>query len=305
MPSLLPTLLLLCALPSPARADDFTKLPNNTRVVEPEAKAMPPSSCMKGIKPALEGQFCDNVADCRKFCSCACVFNPDNWPAPAPGVHDDGSTKCGASMPDTGPGMLPPNSPALHPIPNMDFITVRPGATAIQETIDGLRRLSDGLRTSKHREKHNYTVRLRNCYRPHRTDSVPECGYILKGKYILSKKNIDENMRAYWEEHQNPLNLGLAWPGMTPHSGGYACDLVLVDGKGQDCFDWRAGVKGTPTCSIKQSLASALLDLEVTSAAVGGKRLRYEAWHYEWGPNASGCVYPDCAQNHWPPRGKP
>ncbi len=290
-----------------ARADeasDFIKPgKNNTRIIEPDAKPVAPTSCMKGIKPAKEGQFCDNVSDCRTFCSCACVFDPNNWPAPVKGVNDDGSTTCGAAMPDSGPGMLAPDSPELIPVPALAFIDVRAGARATQDAIDGLQRLSDGLRASKNREKYRFTIRLASCYRPHRSDSVPECGYVLKGKYMLAKPNLDEDMRKYWEEKQNPLNLGLAWPGMTPHSGGYACDLIMVDAQGQECFDWRAGVAGAPKCSIKPRLASSMMDEEVTNA--GGLRLRYEAWHYEWGPNAKGCKAPACANDHWPPTGKP
>ena len=33
---------------------------------------------------------------------------------------------------------------------------------------------------------------------------------------------------------------------------------------------------------------------ETTAADVGAKRLNYEAWHFEWGANALGCVAPNC-----------
>jgi hypothetical protein len=304
--------MLALLLAGAARADDVSDFlknsGNSTRIAEPEAKELPippPPSCTEGIAPKRRGAFCDNFDDCVKFCSCACKFDEHKWPAPVKGVTDDGSTTCGASMPDTGFGMLSPDSPDLHPVPNLAYIAVAPGAKATQETIDGLRRLSEGLSVSKNRAKHRFTVRLGSCYRPHRVDSVPECGYILKGKFMLAKTDIDDAMRKYWEEKSNPMNLGLTWPGITPHSGGYACDLILVDEHGQDCFDWRAGVKDAPACSIPQRLASSLMDDEATSPDVGAKRLRYEAWHYEFGPSASGCVSPNCAANYWPLTGKP
>lgn len=308
MPLSRPLLLLLAALAAaPARADDAPPLKNNTRIVSPEGKLVDPAaSCTDGIKPDKPGQFCSSVEDCRKYCSCACTFDPDNWPAPVKGVSDDGSTTCDeAAMPAAGIGKLAPDAPELIAVPKLPYISVRPGAQAIQPAIDGLRRLSDHLQDSKNRKKYRFTVRLGSCYRAHRVDSVPECGYVLKAKFMLGKKKLDAEARKYWTEKSNPLNLGLAWPGITPHSGGYACDLIMVDANGDECFDWRAGVAGTPTCSIDQRLASSMMDEEVTNADVGGVRLRYEAWHYEWGPDASGCRAPDCAKKHWPPTGKP
>lgn len=49
-----------------------------------------------------------------------------------------------------------------------------------------------------------------------------------------------------------------------------------------------------------------MLDEEVTNADVGGSRLNFEAWHYEWGTTtASRCKAPNCANDHWPVTGKP
>ena len=97
-------------------------------------------------------------------------------------------------------------------------------------------------------------------------DTEAECGFVLKALRVIEKY---PEKRAEWEPKLNPLNLGLAWPGATPHSAGTGCDLILVDAQGRDSFDWRAGVPGTPRSSIDQRLASRMLDEEVTDPAVG------------------------------------
>jgi hypothetical protein len=49
-----------------------------------------------------------------------------------------------------------------------------------------------------------------------------------------------------------------------------------------------------------------MLDEEVTNPDVGGRRLTFEAWHYEWTDETrSRCKDPDCAQKFWPVPGKP
>jgi hypothetical protein len=306
---MLPSLVLAALTAAlPVRADDaaaefIKRAKESPGVAAPEGKAVPPPSCTDGIVPKRAGKLCDNYADCAKFCSCACTFDKHKW---RPDVKDDGSTTCGDSMPETGVGMLPPDSEQLHPVPELPFLSVPAGTKATQDAIDGLRRLSDHLAApaNANRVKHGYTVRVGSCYRRHLEDTVPECGHILKAQYMLAK-DLDAKTRAYWEEKSNPMNLGLTWPGRTPHSGGYGCDLILVDSSGRDCFDWRAGVDGTPSCSIEQRLASRLMDEEAAGPEAGGTRLTYEAWHYEWGPNATGCRHPDCADHHWPLTGKP
>lgn len=298
--------VILALLVLPVRADEFSDLFKRAKesagVAVPEGKVQEPPSCTDGIT-ARAGKFCENVADCMKFCSCACVFDSTKWKS---GSKDDGSTTCGASMPDTGVGMLPADSALLLPAASLPFVSVAAGVTATQDVLDGLRRLSDKLASpaNANRIRHGYTVRVANCYRPHREDSVRECGFTLKAKHMLAKDDLDEKARASWERKANPQNLGLAWPGRTPHSGGYACDMILVDAAGRDCFDWRAGVAGSPSCSIEQQVASSLMDEEVAGPETGGRRLRYEAWHYEFGPGAKGCVHPDCAAN-WPLTGSP
>ncbi len=267
------------------------------------AAALPAAAapvCTTGIT-ASAGKFCENVADCMTFCSCACTFDKTKWKS---GVKNDGSTTC-PGMIESGVGMLAPDSGDLHDLTALRHVTFAAGTRATQDVIDGLARMSTYLETALSGSKVRYAVYVKNCYRSHLVDTVPECGFVLKAKFMLAKTDLSAEKRAYWTEKANPQNLGLAWPGKTPHSGGYACDLILLDSEGNDCFDWRAGVAGAPTCSIPQKLASKLMDEAATNSVVGGRRLKYEAWHYEWGPNAKGCTDPDCADKHWPPTGKP
>lgn len=265
-------------------------------VLASSAQAAP--VCSEGIK-AAPGKFCDNVADCMKFCSCQCTFDKTKWKAK---VHNDGSTNC-PGLPETGFGMVAHDSGDLHDVPKLDHIDMAKGVRATQDVIDGLTRLNTRLANPQIKRDVKFGVYVKNCYRRHETDTVPECGFVLKAKYMLAKTDLTDENRRYWEGKANPMNLGLAWPGRTPHSGGYACDIILVDKKGADCFDWRAGVDDAPTCSIPAKDAAKLLADEITGDEVGGKRLSYEAWHFEWGPNASGCRGDAC--NRWPITGKP
>jgi hypothetical protein len=257
------------------------------------------------VASATTSKFCGTVKDCRKFCSCACSFDPHKW---KPDVKNDGSTTC-PDAPKTGPGMLPPDSPELSRLSDagLRYVTFDASERAATTALDGLRRLDAHLAASADRQRYGYTVRVVSCYRPQLDDTEAECGFVLKGRYMLAR--VSDGQKPYWETKSDPNNLGLAWPGATPHSGGFACDLVLVDRRGHDSFDSRAGVTesdGPPHSSIDQRVASRLLDQEVTNPDVGGRRLNFEAWHYEWGTTTgSRCVDPDCANNHWPVRGKP
>jgi hypothetical protein len=199
--------------------------------------------------------------------------------------------------------MLPRDSADLVAVStSIPHVSVKRGIKAIQAAADGLVALGAALDAMPKRRELSFSARVGSCYRHHSTDSKDECGYVLKGNYMISKSTTPEK-QAYWREKANPLNLGLAWPGRTPHSGGYACDVILVDSAGADCFDWRAGVPDAKRCSIDAATAVALLNEAMTAA--GALRLSYEAWHYEWGPDASGCSHPDCAKHGWPITGKP
>jgi hypothetical protein len=310
-----PALLLLAAcLAAPARADDDAAAllknmqQNVPKVVIPEAKSLEatPAQCAPLAHPTHAGKICDTLDDCMALCACACRFDKTKWRAD---VKDDGSTTC-TGLPETGVGMLPPEDATLLAVSTgMPFVKVPRGIKAIQATLDGLQHLSDHLAASENRRRLGYSVRVGSCYRRHLEDSVPECGFTLKGKYMLDKPNNDQATIEHWRSSADPNNMGLSWPGRTPHSGGYGCDIILVDSRGQDCFDWRAGVtpppgqNGPPTCSIPARDAAAYLVDEATAAGVDAKRLTFEAWHFEWGTDASGCRGADCSA--WPITGKP
>ena len=292
-----------------ARADDVHDLLEKARKGAAAAGAPAsaprtpaPVDCTDGLPVSQPGIFCENVKDCRKFCSCACAFDPAKW-SPDPDVKNDGSTVC-PGAPKTGEGILPADSPELEDLPAYRYITHKAGEKAAAAARDGLSRLDDRLAASAERARLGYTVRVVSCYRPQLEDTEPECGFVLKSLHMLAR--VAPERRPYWEEKSNPNNLGLAWPGRTPHSAGYACDLILVDSRGRDSFDSKAGVDGAPHSSIEQRLASRLLDEDVTNPTVGGSRLTFEAWHYEWTADTrSRCKAPDCADNHWPVKGKP
>lgn len=268
--------------------------------VAPQSSAEEPAPCGGWTTVTGVGtRLCGDVESCKKFCSCACSLDLHKWRP----VADDGSTTC-PRAPTSGVGMIAPDSPELLPIPGLRFVSAAKSVRATQEAVDGLKRLDDHLAASPARAQHGYKVRVVNCYRPALHDTEKECGFVLKAMHVLDTST-DPQKRAEWQPKLNPNNLGLAWPGATPHSAGNACDLVLVDAEGRDSFDWRVG-EGTPHSSIDQRLASRMLDEAVTNDDVGGRRLNFEAWHYEWGGVAGcRCKHPECAEEHWPPLGTP
>ncbi|TBR23810.1 hypothetical protein EPO15_05260 [bacterium] len=259
--------------------------------------------CRDGIAVRRSHQFCDDVEECQSFCACACTFDPTQW-------YNDGrdrSVEC-SRAPTTGEGLLAPDAPGLAALTERPFrfIDGAAGQRATREVREGLRLLDDRLAASEDRARLNYRVRVVSCYRSPGSEVVKDCGLIRKAMHMLAKEDLAPAKRDFWTVRLDPNRVGRAWPGATPHTAGAACDLVLVDSAGADCFDWRAGVDGAPRCSIDQQVASRLLDQEATSAEVGAHRLDFEAWHYEWGTTAgSRCVHPDCADNHWPPDGSP
>ena len=301
---LIAAVLLLSVAAAADEIGDFVKKAKEAADIPAPTPSAPaaPASCTDGVATASPGRFCKSFDDCRRFCSCACTFDPHKWIAD---VKNDGSTSC-PGAPTTGPGMIPVDSSELTELPAYRYITHATHARAGRAALDGLQRLDDHLAASPNRARYGYTVRVVSCYRPHMEDTEPECGFVLKSAYMLDRTT-DPKQRAYWLQKGNPQNLSLAWPGATPHSGGYACDLILVDSHGQDSFDTRAGVTDAPTSSLDARLSSRMMDEEMTNEAVGASRLTYEAWHYEWGESGSGsrCKAPDCAANHWPVTGKP
>ena len=214
------------------------------------------------------GVACRGMEDCTRFCKAACDVLPSG------GAH--------CTRVPTGDGLLPAESPLLERLPKMKYVTADSGARAVEETVEGLKRLDEWLESSPDRKEYGYTVRVNNCWRDGINDIKKECYFILKGK--------------------DPNELGLAWPGASAHSGGKGCDIVLVDAKGKPATSCSAAAESRLDAGIDFRTASRLLDEALTNDTVGARRLDYEAWHYEWdGPTACRCKAPDCADDYWPP----
>lgn len=311
-------LALLCAGAAGAQDDVRQVLRQAAQNADPaplEGAPVAAPDCRAGIAVRRAHQFCDDVEECQRFCSCACTFDPTLW-------YDDSrdrSVEC-SNAPSSGDGLLPPDSPALFPLAarfdaagaraegeqGFRFIDGTAGKRASREAVEGLQRLDARLAASAERARLGYRVRVVSCYRSPSSEVTKDCGLIRKAMHMLAKDDLTPARRAFWTVRLDPNRVGRAWPGATPHSAGAACDLVLTDAEGAACFDWRAGVDGAPRCALEQRLASRLLDEEATSPEVGARRLDFEAWHFEWGTTAgSRCVHPDCADNHWPPTGSP
>lgn len=268
-------------------------------------------ACLRGAHQSDYGSFCHGFSDCVDYCRCACDFDITKWD---PDKNDDEVAKC-RLLPATATRIIPPDSPSLLPIPTgYRYIDVDAGEheRATQDVLDALGRLDAQLASSQSRRTRDYRIRVGSCYRPAIPESQIECGYVLKGKYEVDKSTYDAAVE-HWTWLGNPNNLGLAWPGATPHGAGFACDLILTDSRGRDCYDWRAGVtagpkqRAVPTCSIPAREAVRYAVEELTSASVGARRLNYEAWHFEWDPGnpSARCGSPKACDAHWPLTGHP
>jgi len=272
-----------------------------------------PVACLALVDPKPQtSAFCSDFDSCVAYCRCACErFDITKWD---PDARDDGAATC-SGFPADAPRSIADGSPQLKTITGpFQFIDVDGAPRATQEVLDGLARLDAKLRSSETRQRLGYRFRVGSCFRSVRYDSQPECGYVLKAKHMVDKSRRagdDEGVKR-WRRSGNPNNLGLAWPGVSPHSAGVACDLILTDRQGNDCYDWRAGVeapegqKPVPTCSIDTRQAARLAVAEATDPSVGARRLSYEAWHFEWdsAPASSRCVGSDC-DAVWPLTGHP
>lgn len=216
-----------------------------------------------------------NMEEAKAFCSAACDVNPATGGANCPRV------------PYTGEGFLQRDDKQLKPIPALPYVSAGSDVRATQEVIDGLERLSGYIIATRLKgQTPEFSVRVNNCWRDARYDTQKECYFVMKGL--------------------NPQNLGLAFPGATPHSGGKACDIVLVDKNGKEATACSAASEKALGASIPFKQASEILDEMLTNPTVGAKRLDYEAWHYEWGgPSNARCVAPDCMNQHWPPLCRP
>lgn len=314
-------LTLLCAVP--VRADDVgaflkqAKDSSGPAAVAGKAVEGPGSTqaCQDLVTPAPKpGKLCTDFENCEKYCGCACTFHKEKW-----GKEEEDTDCPGADV--TGVRMLASNDTKLFDLKKkledlkqtFSVLELPGGQTLVtQEVFDGLTKLDAALRDSPKKAEKKYRARIGNCYRTHLKDTQKECGLVLKASYMLTKVKGDAEKEAHWLEEGNPQKKGLAWPGATPHSAGTACDIILMDEHGVDCFDWRAGIvlkpgeKGPPVCTIEAREAVNLLTDIATAEAVGARRLNYEAWHFEWDPSYTDarCAGDDC-QRYWPLTGKP
>jgi len=245
-------------------------------------------------------RFCDGEHDCIDFCAKHCTLCTNKWKETASG--NDGATSC-PTAPTTGEGLVP--EAATDPIHSLDYIEVPANERAGADAAAGLTRLNEHIAQSPAWRSAGYSVRVVNCYRPPLEEIEKICNLILKGTHVLNKYPNDPRKKEQFSGHLNPpRNKGLTWPGANPHSAGQACDLVVLDRNGRPWFDSAAG-PGTERHSPEQRTALQMLDEAVTAS--GGRRLRYEAWHYEWGNSTAGsrCTHPQCDREHWPPCGNP
>ena len=268
-------------------------------------------ACLRRATQSDYGSFCHGFGDCVDYCRCACDFDITKWD---PDKEDDEVAKC-RLLPATARRIIPADDPSLLPVPTTyRYIDVdaQDGERATQEVLDALGRLDAQLASSESRRTRDYRIRVGSCYRPAIPESQIECGYVLKARYMVDKSTYDAAVQ-HWTWLGNPNNRGLAWPGATPHGAGFACDLILTDSRGHDCYDWRAGVtagpkeRRVPTCSIPARDAVRYAVEELTSASVGARRLNYEAWHFEWDPGnpSARCGSLRECDAHWPLTGHP
>jgi len=246
--------------------------------------------------PNVGLKLCTDPTTCKAFCECQCTLDPRKWGK----EKNDGSTTCPGIL-QSGPGMLPPTSNELTTVSAMPNIEMQGTVKATQTAIDGLTRLNAAVEASAWKSR--FKLRVKSCYRPHLEDTEPECGYVLKAQHIFKKyattppsTPAERESFAWAQRAQDPMKLGLSYPGATPHSAGNACDIVMVNrATNREMFGF------TADDNAATHEASRFLDEAVTKA--GGRRLAYEAWHYEWG-TTRGCTFPDC-DKFWPPKGSP
>jgi signal transduction histidine kinase len=298
LPRVLIIALLVLGLSSPLRAEPPAAVP-----VRASAVAVNPSCDVRGYQvggactPDSRTQFCGSVAGCEKYCCCAFAFDPAKWA----GEYDWATTN--VSAPVDIPGTQRPDSKELvdlgKTLHDIKVLVGYKGKIATQGAAAGLQRLDAvllDLRDASAYKNQPFTVAVGSCYRraignsikplsPAGPDGNAEavCGHLFLKMFFEDMPKRTEKQDHVLKALTNgaPSAFMMAWPGYTPHAEGVACDLILRDEKGQDCFNAVAGVAGSPKCAIDQQTAVALLTHAVADA--GGSRLDFEAWHFEWG----------------------
>jgi hypothetical protein len=247
-------------------------------------------------------KFCKDMATCKAYCCWACDFHDEKVTRDAKGKRTskyDGSSSCQRS-PQDGDGIIAPNDTKLvdlgTALRDIKVLTGYSGKFATQTVADSLQKLDTFLdgwdkRKAPPFKDAPFTVAVNNCYRraignetrPVASDGNAEevCTRVFETMRNENKPESTPESNANDEAAINGTVWGLAWPGANPHSSGAACDIQLVDSKGHACFGATAGETKDSPCSIDQELAVNLMNEAVT--AVGGWRLDYEAWHFEWG----------------------
>ncbi|NOU27469.1 MAG: hypothetical protein HOO96_06120 [Polyangiaceae bacterium] len=289
------------------RCDDASGLkaiagPQPGTVVPPVAPPATPRP-----RNASNRQFCEGEAECKAFCAANCKLDVRGW---AEGTMNstcsfpaDAITRAGGPLPNE-----------LARIPAMTYVKARSDAEATTEVIEALRRADAYIAGHQSTWPAGYVAYVNNCYRPPVEEATRECDFIMKsihlenkwkGRTPTSPKEIaerDANLKlARFIGNPND-NLGLTWPGPSPHSRGQGCDIVVA----------KVGRSVEPTTSCKtsagneqQRLHSKALDEALTNDVVRGVRLNYEAWHYEFGRyelanKSCRCVAPACNEKHYP-----
>lgn len=273
-------------------------LPASSRASETQAcgKAGYPHNDGTVPEAANADKYCTDLGSCSRFCCAACKFDPENWNANATcdNLPASNSTKI----------VSEDGTQALSGKPGVAVASGARGTAAAQEGIDHLSALIPAMR-ARYPQYGEFTVKVKSCWRTVRDDAEKVCGWVIRKLHVDQSPKSTDAQKQSWAANANNV-WGLVWPGATPHSGGFACDMVLVDARGQECFGWMIGDSNTdPTCSIDQHAASSLMDELATDASVGAVRLTFEAWHYEWGSPYTSCrctSRQDCAR-YWPPKG--
>jgi hypothetical protein len=265
-------------------------------------------------------QFCSGLSECEAWCCAACTFDVTKKTAEA----YDGSAAC-VNAPQGGPGMIPPDSSDLVDLEkalrgSKLLVFSKDSTRGTQEVVKGLKALNDALAAAPERKDHAFKLEVNNCYRraigdhlapfpkngdPPDGNAEAVCGMTF---WLMHRENggATKAQKKAWEA--NAANVwGMTWPGATPHSGGFACDLVLRDEHGKRCFNSTAGPDtNSPTCAVDQQTAVQILSHAAGTKAVGAVRLDYEAWHFEWGADRKDvgcrCKGAECDQ-FWPVTG--
>lgn len=259
--------------------------------------------------PEASGAYCHDLASCKTFCCRACTgFDSAQWNTDA---------TCPDAPPPSGRMLRSDQVTAITALPN---VLVAGSQRATADVIAGLTRLNaaiPALRT-KYPQYGEFKAKVKNCWRDAETNTTKVCSLVIRKLHVEQSTTASAATKEQWARNANAV-WGLVWPGPTPHSGGFACDIVVVDASGAECFGWAvpdvpADDGSNPACSIPQQTASAILDEAATGPAagpgidaVGAVRLNFETWHYEWNSPITSCrcsaANGDPCSAYWPPKG--